>query len=140
MSSTPSDLSLAESGALALEDAAAALDMAVDPAAFLQALEHNRRVWNAISDIAQRQRWSVPDRRQTQFALGASNKAGGVSDTDVHALVNINRQVSQALANGCDLDKIRERAYFIWESRGRPQGQDIDCWVLAEMEMRQHQN
>jgi len=134
MSSTPSDLSLAESGALALEDAAAALDLAVDPAAFLQALEHNRRVWNAISDIAQRQRWSVPDRRQTQFALGASNKAG-VSDEDVHALVSINRQVSAALANGGNIDHIRERAYFIWESRGRPQGQELECWVLAEMEM-----
>ncbi|NFV81115.1 DUF2934 domain-containing protein [Magnetospirillum aberrantis SpK] len=29
---------------------------------------------------------------------------------------------------------IRERAYFIWESRGRPHGQDLEHWLMAEME------
>ena len=31
---------------------------------------------------------------------------------------------------------IRERAYFIWEERGRPQAQDFDIWVQAEKDIR----
>lgn len=30
---------------------------------------------------------------------------------------------------------IRERAYFIWEERGKPANQDMDCWLTAEREI-----
>ena len=131
-------LSLAERGALALDDAAAALDRAADSATFLDALAHNRRVWSAIKDIARRERWSVPSGRQTAFALVTANKPA-VSDDDVHALVAVNRRVSAALAGG-GIDRIRERAYFLWETNGRPHGQALNFWLLAEMEAtgRQH--
>jgi Protein of unknown function (DUF2934) len=126
------NLSLAESGALMLDDAATALDGAKDSTAFLQALERNREVWRTLKDVAEQGHWSVPDRRQTEFALGTATRVG-VSDGDVSALVDINRSVSAALAGG-DIDGIRERAYFIWESRGRPHGQAMDHWLLAEMQ------
>ncbi len=126
-------LSLAESGALALDYAAAVLDHAVDGPAFVRALEHNRRVWSALRDIAERQNWGVPDRRQTAFALGATAKAGA-NDDEVHALMSINRRVSRALA-GEDLDRVRLRAYAIWDGLGRPHGQALDHWLLAEMEL-----
>ena len=125
-------LSLAERGALALDNAAAALDRAHDSAAFLDALARNRRVWRAIKVIAGRERWAVPSVRETTFALGASGKKA-VSDDDVHALVAVNRSVSAALAGG-GIDGIRERAYFLWERNGRPLGQELDFWLLAEME------
>ncbi|MDD5194384.1 MAG: DUF2934 domain-containing protein [Candidatus Omnitrophica bacterium] len=31
---------------------------------------------------------------------------------------------------------IRERAYYIWESKGKPKGQDAAIWFQAEKEMR----
>jgi len=127
-------LSLAERGALALDDAAAALDRAHDSAAFLDALARNRRVWRAIKDVAGRERWTVPSVRETTFALGTSGKKA-VSDDDVHALVAVNRSVSAALAGG-GVDSIRERAYFLWERNGRPQGQELDFWLLAEMDSK----
>ena len=131
-------LSLAESGALALDDAAAALDRADDSVAFLDALARNRRVWKTIKDVAGRERWTVPSVRETAFALGTSGKAA-VSDDDVHALVAVNRSVSAALARG-GLDRIRERAYFLWERNGRPHGQALDFWLLAEMEAKGHRH
>jgi hypothetical protein len=33
--------------------------------------------------------------------------------------------------------RIRERAYLIWESEGRPYGQDAKYWRLAEIEIEQ---
>lgn len=31
---------------------------------------------------------------------------------------------------------IRDRAYYIWESKGKPKGQDLSIWVQAEKEIR----
>ncbi len=130
----PRVLSLAESGALALDRAATILDRAADGGTFVAALAHNRRVWRALETIASRNNWPLPDRRQAEFALGATAKAG-ISDDDIHALQFINRQVAQALA-GDDIDRIRSRAHAIWEAQGRPQGQALDHWLLAELEVR----
>jgi hypothetical protein len=33
-------------------------------------------------------------------------------------------------------DKVRRRAYEIWEAAGRPMGCDIDHWLQAETECR----
>ncbi len=129
------DLSLAERGALALDGAAAALDRAQDAGTFVDALERNHRVWRALSHIATTQNWPVPDRHQSRFALGTTARTG-THDDNVHALVTINRRVSSALAGGGDIERIRARAYFLWESRGRPNGQDIDHWLLAEIERK----
>ena len=34
-------------------------------------------------------------------------------------------------------ERIRERAYLLWESEGRPYGQDAEYWRRAEMEIEQ---
>ena len=131
-------LSLAESGAVALAEAASALDTAENTEAFLHALANNRNVWNTLRDIAHNENWTVPDQRETAFALDTSAKRG-VNDDDIHALVEINRRVSRALAGG-DVEELREQAYYIWDDRGRPHGQALDHWLLAEMKLRgQHQ-
>lgn len=126
-------LTAAESGALALHDAAAQLDRADDPNAFISALEHNRKVWQTIKELAKRHDWRVPT-RLADYALSTTGKMGrGVADEQLNALIDINRQVSAELAGG-DIEHIRQRAYYIWESRGRPHGQDLEHWLIAELE------
>ena len=34
-----------------------------------------------------------------------------------------------------DDDKLRERAYAIWEQEGRPEGRDQDHWYRADQEL-----
>lgn len=37
-------------------------------------------------------------------------------------------------------DRIRERAYALWEEAGRPDGDGVEFWVRAETEVRGKQN
>ena len=130
-------LSIAETGALALADAAHGLDHADNAQKFLGALEHNRRVWNRIAQLAASRAWSIPDRRMVAYALRTTGQASGRigHDDHINALIDINRRVSNVLADGSDIERIRERAHAIWEQRGRPQGEDMDHWLLAEMDV-----
>lgn len=128
-------LSPAESGALVLSDAARDLDGAQDAPSFLRALERNRQIWQALAETHYR----GLDRRLTDYAVATTRTMGnaGLNDDRVNALIEINRQVSAHLAEGVDIEQIRERAYFIWENTGHPHGQNIDHWLLAEMEAQQ---
>lgn len=36
-----------------------------------------------------------------------------------------------------DRDEIAACALFLWEEEGRPQGRDLDLWLLAEMRLQQ---
>lgn len=129
------DLSMVEGGALALAGAAAQLDKAADAAAFLRALEHNHQVWRTIRDVAERQNWHIPHPRLAAYALATTSAIGrGVGDDRVVALIDLNRRVAAQLAGG-DIARIRERAYFIWENLGRPHGNDLDHWLIAELEL-----
>ena len=136
-SSWSQQLSLAETGALALADAARDLDHADDAQKFLGALDRNHRVWKRIGQLAASRAWAIPDRRMVDYALKATGQSSGQigHDDHIHALIHINRQVSKALAEGHDIERIRERAHVIWESCGRPQGEDMAHWLIAEMEV-----
>ncbi|HLO78632.1 MAG TPA: DUF2934 domain-containing protein [Magnetospirillum sp.] len=130
----PDRLSLTESGALALADAATQLDHADDTEKFLLALERNHKVWQAIKLLAKRHGWNVPTPLLADFALATAQKMGrGVNDHQLSTLIDINRRISRELAGG-NIDAIRQRAYYIWEERGRPQGHDLEHWLIAEME------
>lgn len=133
-SAVRNDLTLAESGALALAEAARQLDAADDAGAFLQALERNRKVWQALKALAQRCNWPVPSAGMAEYALSTAASGGrGVPDDQLSTLIDMNRRISAELAGG-DIERIRERAYYIWENRGRPHGQDLEHWLIAEME------
>ncbi|CAA7620468.1 DUF2934 domain-containing protein [Magnetospirillum sp. UT-4] len=135
MARLDSSLSLAESSALALHEAAHQLDRAADADTFLRALERNRAVWQTLRAVADRENWRVPSRRLADYALATARKMGrGCGDDTVTTLIDINRQVSAELAGG-DIEHIRQRAYFIWENSGRPPGQDLDHWLMAEMDL-----
>ncbi|EME71980.1 hypothetical protein H261_00335 [Paramagnetospirillum caucaseum] len=128
-------LTLAETGALALDEAARELDKANDTTSFLKALERNQRVWRTLAHIAMARAWQFPSERQVAYALSTDGHGNGANDERVNTLIDINREVSDILAHGDDIARIRERAHAIWESRGRPQGQDMEHWLLAEMEL-----
>lgn len=128
-------LTLAETGALALDEAARELDKASDTASFLKALERNQRVWRTLAHIAMTRAWQFPNERQVAYALSTDGLGAKGNDERINSMIDINREVSDILARGDDIARIRERAYAIWESRGRPVGQDMEHWLLAEMEL-----
>lgn len=52
-----------------------------------------------------------------------------------------NTIVTKSSTGKCNLNEaqlnrmISERAYFIWEEQGRPQGADFDIWLQAEKDI-----
>ncbi|OAN50439.1 hypothetical protein A6A04_18335 [Paramagnetospirillum marisnigri] len=130
------DLTLAETGALALDEAARKLDHAADAAAFLEAVRQNQRVWQSIGHLAATRSWRVPNRGMVAYALKTTDEASGKGGRDdrIHALIDINRQVSAVLAGDGGLDALRQRAQRLWEERGRPFGAPLEQWLLLEIE------
>lgn len=39
------------------------------------------------------------------------------------------------MSSSIDRDRIAQRAYQIWESRGKTHGSDFDDWIKAEQEV-----
>lgn len=63
----------------------------------------------------------------------ADDKGCGVSKTTAKCAPakGCGKNISQEMLN----TMITERAYYIWEERGRPEGQDMDIWLQAEREI-----
>ncbi len=135
--SVPVRLTLAESGAAALAEAARDLDDADDARKFLAALENNHKLWLILSDLAERYAWDFPDRRLAEYVTTTSRKAGfGVQDEEVATLVQINRNVSSKMAQGRDIELIARRARLAWQENGRPGCQSLEDWLIAEIERK----
>ena len=131
----PVRLTLAESTAAALAEAADDLCAAADADRFVAALDINHRLWLALSRIASSQAWHDPTRHLAEFVVTASRTAGrGLSDERLETLVEINREVSKRLTSGRSLSPIRQRAKLAWQERGRPYGVPLERWLIAEME------
>lgn len=131
-------LTIAETGALALDCAAHDLDCADDAQKFLGALDRNRRVWESIGQLAAARSWRLPNRHMVAYAIKTTSQTTAQSGRDdrIHALIDINRQVAMELAGGKDMESLRQRARTVWEGRGRPFGNDIEHWLLAEMDVQ----
>ena len=135
IASIPVRLTLTESTAAALAAAADDLCQAASIEDFFAALDANHRLWLTLARIATSQDWSHPNRRLSDFVVGASGGAGrGLSDERLQALVEINREVSGRLAQGRSLAPIRQRAQLAWQERGQPHGVPLGRWLVAEME------
>ena len=133
----PVRLSLEESSAAALLEAAEELSKADDAERFIQALDTNHRVWMTLTDIARRNSWKILDNRLAEYVVATSKKAGkGVDDDDVETLIGINRNVSARLTGGHDLAAIQRRAMLAWQENGRPRGMTLKRWLIAEMERK----
>lgn len=131
----PVRLTLTESTAAALAEAADDLCTACDADRFIAALDMNHRLWLTLAQIATAKSWQDPNRHLADFVVTASRTAGrGLSDERLETLVEINREVSQRLTHGRSLTPIRQRAKLAWQERGRPYGVPLERWLIAEME------
>ena len=137
VSSRAQALSIAELGALALSDAAAALDSADSAAAFLGALDHNRRIWTRLGEVAATLSWTVPDSELVAYALRTTDPSVAAAGRDDHiqSLIDINTRLSAQLAGGdADLARLRERARALWEAEGRDGADGLGGWLVATIE------
>lgn len=133
----PVVLSLEESTAIALVEAADALSYADDHIQRLAALDTNHRLWLILTDLAQQNGWRLPDRRPTDYAINTARRAGKPLSAElISALVDMNRRMSERLTGGRDLAAIRRRAHLAWEERGRPYGLRLQRWLVYEMERK----
>lgn len=135
--SIPVRLTLSESCAVALTMAADELIGANDTVNFLAALDTNHRLWLSLSEIASTSKWTVPDRRLSDFVMATSHKAGRkTGDDQIETLISINRDVSTKLAGNQQLEAVKNRAVLAWQERGRPYGLSLERWLIAEMERK----
>ncbi len=131
----PVRLTLAESTAAALAEAADDLSSACDADRFVAALDVNHRLWLTLAQIAAAQDWRHLNRHLADFVVSSSRTAGrGLSDERLETLVEINREVCKRLTSGRALPAIRQRAKLAWQERGRPYGLPLDRWLISEME------
>lgn len=132
---TPIRLGLAEVCAAALIETADAIEEARDAAAFLDALDANHRLWLSVGGIGVIDGWIVPARRDTEFAIHQSSRLGrGVTDSDVAALVAINRRTAGELLADGDITRVCIRVRLAYRESGA--GIGFVPWLLAAMNGR----
>jgi Protein of unknown function (DUF2934) len=73
----------------------------------------------------------------------ASRLAAGVTDqTTYERLKGFVEELRQSLKRRLALRRAREaikaRAHDLWVQHGRPDGRDVEFWLQAETEMREH--
>ncbi|MCP4652884.1 MAG: DUF2934 domain-containing protein [Candidatus Omnitrophica bacterium] len=75
-------------------------------------------------------------RKKTKVKVSAKIKAAVKKSAKIAAKKTIAKKpkLDEARLN----QMIKERAYYIWEERQRPNGQDSDIWAQAEKDM--HKN
>lgn len=133
--SIPVRLSIEESSAIALTEAADDLANARDTGSFLAALETNHRLWLTLSEVARRHGWKALDRRLAEFVTTTTAKAGkGVPDEHLETLIHINREVSARLTRNAA--SAHRRAMLAWQERGKPYGVRLDHWLIAEIQRK----
>ncbi len=44
--------------------------------------------------------------------------------------------LSVPMTRPATVDDLRVRAYYLWEHAGRPEGDGVEFWLMAEREMR----
>jgi len=132
----PIKLTLAEICAIALGEAAAALDSASDADTFLGAIETNHRLWLTLTAIARRHLDDVVDQRMAEFVISMSYKAGrGIADQSIEALIGVNNELASTLTAGRDLAPVRRRAELAWKEAGA-HGMTLRIWLLSEIDRK----
>ncbi len=137
-------LSATEQDALALVRAAMALDQAKSQKDLAAALDANLQLWVAIRTEIERPGNPLPTEvrenllKLAEYVADVAVRLGSrkASAAQIKGLININLQISEGLLEGQTLRRIQERAYHIWEEKGRPHGRDHEHWYEAECEVR----
>lgn len=142
----PEELTGVEREAFYLSEAAIMLDRARangrDEKALAEALLNNIEVWTAVR--ASVGKWGHGQSEEVKgnllrladFVTGTimANRTS-IVDSTLDSLININLQIAEGLLEGLANQRIRERAYHIWEEEGRPHGRDDENWYRAEQEV-----
>ncbi|OFX09713.1 MAG: hypothetical protein A2516_09135 [Alphaproteobacteria bacterium RIFOXYD12_FULL_60_8] len=136
--------SMAEQQAAALAQAAVWLDQASTGSELGSALQHNLDVWVAIRTMTESPSSALPSDTRGNLiqladyvaasTLNSAKKA--LTKEQIRSFININLQISEGLLEGQANKMIREEAYRLWESAGRPTGDDQNFWVQAESTVR----
>ncbi len=133
----PVGLSQMEGSAIALNEAAESLNEAANIGAFVSALDQNHRLWRRLMEVADRYGWGSVDRRHSDFVLSRLNKCGlNIRDSDVEALVAINRDISRRLASGRDIKSIRALALSVWRDSGLSDEVPLGAWLIDHIDRK----
>ena len=133
----PVSLSLKETSAVALVEAAVCLNGASNIDDFISALDKNHRLWRTLIEFSRRNGWDHIDRRTGEFVMATLHKCGcGVIDSDIEALVSINNGISQRLADGREVERIRRRAQLAWRDSGVSEAIPLEAWLIDRIEAK----
>ena len=132
-----------EEDAVALLHAASLLVEADTPEKANIALDHNLRLWVAIKTVLQNEENTLnPEvkanlRNLAQYVTVTTMEAtqGSIEERKLVSLSRINMHIAEGLLHGQKNRLVQERAYEIWEREGRPDGREMDHWLLAEAEI-----
>jgi hypothetical protein len=86
----------------------------------------------------------VEDPRKLQEEIERANRlASGVNDQTTYQRLKefveeLKQRLQQRLVARRSKEEIRARARELWEQHGRPAGRDLEFWLQAESELRDH--
>lgn len=84
----------------------------------------------------------VPDKTHTDRAInqpspGGATGGGGLREANEgRSPAESRREAEWGGAGAADEQRVRDRAYQLWEEEGRPEGRDREHWYRAEAEVR----
>jgi hypothetical protein len=120
--------------ATALVESADQMESARNAAAFLKSLSNNNLLWLTLSEIGATDTWTTPSSQDTEFVIDRSSGLGvGVSDSNVAALIAINRRMAREITANSDLPHICSRVQLAFRESG---GDVLMPWLLAKMRMK----
>jgi hypothetical protein len=69
----------------------------------------------------------------------ATRVAESIKDeTTVQRLRNLAHELRQKLGRMMRRPRVKVRAYELWEEAGRPPGRDLEFWLEAERQLKEH--
>jgi flagellar biosynthesis regulator FlaF len=138
-------LTKGEEDAFALAEAAIMLGQArqVGGAELTAALENNLQLWVAVRTLVERPDsiipWEIRENliKLSQFVAQKTFEVGKTpKSATLDSLITINLHISEGLLEGIVTQRIRDRAYYLWELDGCQHGRDNEHWGQAEREIR----
>lgn len=96
---------------------------------------------NALESVFLSSAYSPMDEKEKiehQLELATRVAATVKDESTVQRLRNFADQLRQKLHRMRRRPRVRARAYELWEEAGRPSGRDLDFWLEAERQVKEH--
>jgi hypothetical protein len=87
----------------------------------------------------------IEDPRELERELERAKRlAAGITDQTTYQRLRafveeLRQRLQQRLAARRSKEKIRTRAWELWEQNGRPVGRDVEFWLQAERELQENE-